>query len=234
MIENRMFFIVALSILSLGNAQEENANLILSYPEESEISFFQYPEGTNAYAIYNSQAETTNMYPEQLLESIISATNQDWVDYNTLGGAEKASKKKQSHFDKVKTMDKANNYFELAHKLTLEVGGVSTAIIKFFTHFQETETLSGVSVMQFVDGRWQKTSQTSLSTLSIVVMRMKPEVLKGIVLLNSDDPNIKALAERVSRDGVLDLSLLEDEFRSWYSPEKDETKIELYKDPRTW
>lgn len=96
------------------------------------------------------------------------------------------------------------------------------------------EVLSGVAVMQFVDGRWQKTSHTSLSTLSIVVMRMKPEVLEGIVLLNSDDPNIKALAERVTRDGVLNLSLLEDEFRSWYSPEKDEAKIELYKDPKTW
>ncbi|CAZ95449.1 hypothetical protein [Zobellia galactanivorans] len=109
-------------------SQDNNANLILSYPEESEISFFQYPERTFVKAIYNSQAEATNVYPEQLLESIISATNQEWVNYNTLGGAEKASQKKQSHFDKIMTMDKDKNYFELAHKLTFDVGGVPTAV----------------------------------------------------------------------------------------------------------
>ena len=136
--------------------------------------------------------------------------------------------------DKIMTMDKDENYFELAHKLTFDVGGVSTAIIKFFTHFEGTDVLSGAAVMQFVDGRWQKTSHPSLSTLSIIVMRMKSEVLEGIVLQNSDDPIIKAITERVSTEAGLDLSLLEEEFGSWYSPEIDETKIELYKDPRTW
>ncbi|OWW26518.1 hypothetical protein B4Q04_02190 [Zobellia sp. OII3] len=233
--KHKLIQILILLFFSIScNAQEEDANLILSYPEESEISFFQYPEGTFAKAIYKSQAEATNVYPEQLLESIISATNQEWVNYNTLGGAEKASQKKQSHFDKIMTMDKDNNYFELDHKLTFTVGDVPTAIIKFFTHFEGMDVLSGAAVMQFVDGRWQKTSHPSLSTLSIIVMRMKSEVLEGIVLQNSDDPNIKAIAERVSTEAGLDLSLLEEEFGSWYSPEIDETKIELYKDPRTW
>ena len=215
-------------------AQEEDAKLILSYPEESEISFYQYPPNTYAKVIYTDQTEAVNKYPEQLLESIISATNQEWVNYNTLGGAEKASEKKQTHFDKIKTMNRDKNYFELVHKLTFDVGGISSAIIKFFTHFEGTEVLSGVVVMQFVDGRWQKTSHPSLSTLSIIVMRMKSNVLEGIVLQNSDDPNIRAITERVSTEASLDLSLLEDEFGSWYTPEKDETKIELYKDPRTW
>tara|TARA_R110000868_G_scaffold79232_12_gene225552 strand:+ start:5687 stop:6391 length:705 start_codon:yes stop_codon:yes gene_type:complete len=227
------FVIILISSISCF-AQEEDANLILSYPEESEISFYQYPEETYAKAIYKSQAEVTNKYPEQLLESIISATDQEWVNYNTLGGAEKATEKKQSHFDKVISMDRDKNYFELSHKLTFDVGGVSTSIIKFFTHFEGTDVLSGAAVMQYVDGRWQKTSHPSLSTLSIIVMRMKSDVLEGIVLQNSDDPNIKAIAERVSTESGIDLSLLEEEFGSWYSPEINDTKIEIYKDPRTW
>ncbi len=221
-------------ISTVVNAQEEDSNLILSYPEESEISFYQYPEGTNTKAIYKSQTEADNVYPEQLLESIISATNQEWVNYNTLGGAEKASEKKQSHFDKIKSMNKNKNYFELAHKLNFNVGGVPTTIIKFFTHFEGTDVLSGAVVMQLVDGRWQKTSHPSLSTLSIIVMRMKSEVLEGIVLQNSDEPNIKAITERVTGESGLDLSLLEEEFASWYSPEINETKIKMYKDPKTW
>lgn len=228
-------FLLLLTIItsSLVRSQED-ANLILSYPEESEISFYEYPKNTFAKAIYKKKENVTNEYPEQLLESILSATDQEWVNYNTLGGAEKASEKKQSHFDKVKSMNKDKNYFELIHKLKLNIGGVPTVIIKFFTHFEDTEVLSGAAVMQLNDGRWQKTSHPSLSTLSIIVMRMKTEVLKGIVLQNSDVPNIIAISNRVSNDGILDLLLLEKEFASWYSPEVDDTKITMYKDPKTW
>ncbi len=225
---------IAFITCSLVRSQQEDANLILSYSEESEISFFEYSKNTYAKAIYKRQEDVTNKYPEQLLESIISATNQEWVNYNTLGGAEKASEKRQSHFDKIKSMDRTKNYFELIHRLNLNVGGIPTAIIKFFTHFEDAEVLSGVIVMQLVDGRWQKTSHPSLSTLSIIVMRMKTEVLKGIILQNSDNMDIIDITERVTNETGLELSLLEKEFTSWYSPKIDEEKITMYKDPKSW
>lgn len=232
--KNKLHITVILIQSFIGFTQQEDSNLILSYPEESEISFFEYPEGIYAKAIYDRQEDVENLYPEQLLESIISASNQEWVNYNTLGGAEKASEKKQSHFDKVLSMDRDKNYFELTHKLKFDVGGIPTVIIKFFTRFEGEQNLSGAAVMQFVNSRWQKTSHPSLSTFSIIVMRMKSDVLRGIVLQDSDDPNIKSIAESVSKDNGLDLGLLEEEFASWYSPEINETKIELYKDPKTW
>ncbi|MDX1365572.1 MAG: hypothetical protein R3243_15285 [Arenibacter latericius] len=229
-----LFPLISLIFVSITNAQDQDSNLILSYPEESEISFYEYPPNTFAKAIYTSQEEASNEFPEQLMESIISATNQEWVNYNTLGGAENATQQENSHFDRVKTMDKDKNYFELAHKLTFNVGELPTVIIKFFTHFEDVQVMSGVAVLQFENGRWQKTSHPSLSTLSIIVMRMKSEVLRGIVLQNSDDPNIIAITERVTTDSGLDLALLEEEFDSWYVPEIDQGKIELYKDPKTW
>lgn len=223
----------ALLSFILINAQEE-PNLILSYEEESEISFYQYPEDTFVKKIYASQSEVITEYPEQLLESIISAINQEWVNYNTLGGEEKASKKKDSHFERVKNMNRDSNYFRLSHKLSFMMGGIPTVMIKFFTHFENMEELSGVAVMQKVDNRWQKTSHPSLSTLSIVVMRLKSEVLEGLVLQNSNNPDIVSIAERVNTEQGLDFTLLEEEFGSWYSPEKDEIKINLYKDPKSW
>ena len=213
---------------------QEEPNLILSYVEESEISFYQYPEDTFVKKIYTSQSEVITEYPEQLLESIISATNQEWVNYNTLGGEEKASKKNDSHFERVRKMNRDSNYFRLSHKLSFMMGGIPTVMIKFFTHFENMEELSGVAVMQKVDNRWQKTSHPSLSTLSIIVMRIKSEVLEGVVLQNSNNPDIVSIAERVNTEQGLDFTLLEEEFASWYSPEKDEIKINLYKDPKSW
>lgn len=86
--KTKILSFVILLILNTIYAQEEETNLILSYPEESEISFYKYPIDTNVKAIYNNQTDVVNKYPEQLLESIISATNQEWVNYNTLGGEE--------------------------------------------------------------------------------------------------------------------------------------------------
>lgn len=215
-------------------AQNEDANLVLSYPEETPISFFEYPPETRAKAIFSERSEALNRYPEELMESIISATDQEWVDYNTLGGAEKSRKKNAAHFERVRNMDKNDNYFELVHKLSFEVSGVPTTVIKFYTHLDGTETLSGILVAQFVDGRWQKTSHPALSSLAILTMRIKSPVLRGIVLRNSDDPDISEITERVNDESGLNLTLLEEEFNSWYSPDIDQRKLDLYKDPEAW
>ena len=215
-------------------AQKESSNIMFSYPEESEVSFYAYEPRLKIEADYKKMGEAVNEYPEQLVQSILSASNQEWVYYNTLGGEEKANKKEQSHFDRIKSMVRDKNYFELVHKLSIDVGGIPTAIIKIFTHLEDSPVLSGAFVMQKVDGRWQKTSHPALSTLSIIVMRMKTEVLEGIVLRDSEDPDIMAISERVNTDSGLDLNALEEEFASWYSPEIDERKIALFKDPETW
>jgi len=131
-------------------------------------------------------------------------------------------------------MDKEKNYFELHHKLSFKVGKISTSIIKFFLILENEVPVSGAYVMQKIDGRWQRTSHVSLSTLSIIVMRMKTEVLEGIILRNSNDSNIVAISNRVSTNGSLDLEKLESEFTSWYDPEIDQRKLNIYKDPDTW
>jgi len=219
--------------VTLG-AQTEYSNMILSYSENQKIFFHKYEPRLIIKAEYSSITEAENKYPEQLIQSILSATNQEWINYNTLGGAEKATEQKQSHFDRVLTMDKNKNYFKLHHKLTLTMGNIPTAIIKFFIHQEENDPVSGAVVMQKVEGRWQHTSNSTLSTLSIIVMRLKTTVLQGILLGNSEDNDIIALSKRVSSVSGLDLQKLEDEFMSWYNPELDRYKIEKFIDPESW
>lgn len=217
----------------LGCAQiPKNSNIIFGYEEVKELSFYKYEPKFLAKAIITSQKNADNEYPEQLMESIISATNQDWVNYNTLEGEQ--DEQEQSHFDRIKSMDRDKNYFELHHKLSFNVGDVPTVIVKFFFYQENENPLSASYVMQKVNERWQRTSHPSLSTLSIIVMRMKTEVLQGIILGNSKDMEIKKLRNRVTSNGGIDLTELEVEFNSWYSPEVNQKKIDLFKDPRTW
>lgn len=227
-----VLFIFCLYPIFLGAQDTQKSNLTLGYEEVQELTFYEYNPKLKIKATMLSMEDAKNEFPEELMQSIFSATNQEWVNYNTLGGEE--DEQEQSHFDRIKTMDKDKNYFELHHKLTFNVGEIPTAIIKFFFYQENEKPVSAAYVMQKVDGRWQRTSHVSLSTLSIIVMRMKSEVLKGIVLGNSDDPNIIAIKDRVSTEGSLDLTKLETEFASWYDPEIDQRKISLYKDPATW
>ncbi|WP_010182786.1 hypothetical protein [Aquimarina agarilytica] len=234
---NRKYYIIFIPLIFFGTfflkaQNKEQSNLILGYAEVQELSFHIYEPRLKVKATISNLNEVKNKYPEQLMQSILSASNQKWVNYNTLNGEK--DKQEQSHFDRIKSMDKNKNYFELHHKLTFNLGDIPTSIIKFFFYQENEEPLSASYVMQKVEGRWQRTSHVSLSTLSIIVMRMKSEILEGIILGSSDDPNIVSIRDRVTINESLDLKKLEQEFVSWYDPVIDQKKINLYKDPMTW
>lgn len=231
--KNKVLLFLILCVAKFGYTQEVYPNIILGYSAKKEISFYQYVPVLKIKADYKSIKEAENKYPEQLVQSILSASSQNWVDYNTLGGASKSRKKEVSHFQRVLSMDKEKNYFELHHKIVFNIGNVPTAIIKLFIYQETQEPISAAFVMQFVDNRWQKTSHPATSDLSIIVMRLKSNVLRGLIL-GSSDKNIKELRKRVSTNGLLDTEKLINEFSNWYSPQRDETKITLFIDPKTW
>jgi hypothetical protein len=221
-------------VTTLGFAQTSEPNLILAYLESQEMYFHDYTPTVKIKADYTTLGQVTNQYPEQLLQSILSARTQEWVDYNTLGGAANSSKLSETHFQTVSSMNKEANYFELVHKITFNVGAIPTTIIKFYFHQENKKPLSACYVMQLVNGRWQKTSHPSLSAFSIAFMRFKTDVIRGVILGDSKDEEVVKLRQRVTTNGALDLQKLEIEFLSWYSPAKDANKLKLFTDSQAW
>ena len=76
------FIILIISSISCF-AQEEYSNILLSYSETQDIFYYKYNPEFIIYADYKSQSEAINEHPEQLIQSVLSATNQEWVNYNT-------------------------------------------------------------------------------------------------------------------------------------------------------
>ncbi len=232
MIKKRLLFTLLSMFNFWVNAQNESSNLLLGFEEKQTLSFHAYDPPLKIKATMSSVAEAENNYPEQLITSIFSATDQAWVNHNTLG---EASEKSPEHFEKIKSMDKEKNYFELAHKLTFKVGDIPTAVVKFFFHEENSSPISACYILQKVNGRWYKSSNASLTMLSIMVMRIKTDVLEGVVLNNSQEQHILDLREKVlNAQGGVDVQKLEKEFTTWYESETDTEKLTLYKDPRTW
>ena len=50
----------------------------------NEAKYYLYEPSFKAKKYYKSQSEAANTSPEELFMSIISATNQDWINYNEL------------------------------------------------------------------------------------------------------------------------------------------------------
>jgi hypothetical protein len=225
------FIILIISSISCF-AQEEYSNILLSYSETQDIFYYKYNPEFTINADYKSQSEAINEHPEQLIQSVLSATNQEWVNYNTLGGKEKAEQKEVSHFEQIKKMNKDKNYFELIHKLTFKIDNTPTAIVKFFLHQENTQPISAAMVMQEVNGKWYKTSNINLSTLAIMVMRLKSDVLEGAILGNSSSSNIQNLHDKINSEVGINLTIFENEFLSWYEPNNNNK--ELFIDPKAW
>lgn len=224
-------YLVISSFTSKGQLNYEQ-NFLLYTNEIQELLFHNYTPQLIIKATDSIYKDAE--FPEQLVQSILSATNQEWVDSYTYGGAEKSSKKSEEHFDRIQFMNKDSNYFELHHKLVFNIGSVPTAIIKFFLFQENEKPVSGAFLMQKINGVWYKSSDPNANDLVILTMRLKSEVLAGILLNNSENEDVLDLRQKVLTDENIDLVKLVSEFSSWYSPTRDEEKIELFIDSKTW
>ena len=228
-----LFIVFILLSITYNYSQQELSNIIFSHSENQTIYFYEYNGKLKVKADYKTQIQAVNEYPEQLIQSVLSATNQKWVNYNTLGGEKKARKKSEKHFKQIKKMDRKKNYFELHHKLRFKIDGLDTVIIKFFFYQEKELPVSGAMVMQKINKRWFVTSRSDLSVFAIMIMRLKTEALKGIILGNSTNQDIETFHKMVSVKNNIELSLFEKEFTNLYLPENINKK-ELFIDPKTW
>lgn len=231
-----LIILISTSALGQNTVAEKGSRVLLSTSQDlSNVSFYVYTPPFSAKAIYKDTAEATNKFPEQLMSSVISATSQQWIYYNTLNGKEKAEKKEQKYFDYIKYMDKDKNYFELRSKLSFSLNSSYFTIIKFYFHIQELpKTQTGAYVMQQVNGRWYLTSNSNTSDIALMVMRFQEEKL--LYLLKAKpigDKLMDDLIKLVAKNESIDFTLLYNEFSSWYDKNESQ-KIDYFIDKNAW
>jgi len=183
--------------------------------------FHVYDPSFKAKAIYDSMNDAKCLTPEALVESIESATTQEWVDYNHLPG--KSHSVSVKAFKYRKKLDKDSNYFELIHKLTFSYNGIPTAIIKYRFVDDGKQTVLASMVVQKKNGRWFRTSIAGIDHLKEVVKRVKSNKLAHLLDPDSfeDEGQIKELKKRFKTErGVLDSEKLYGEMNKLRSEKK--------------
>lgn len=227
-----MFFLL-IAIYQNLYSQIDNQNLILGRENETELFIHVY-DSLTIKKDYTRLDEVKNDSPENLLKSILSATSQEWIDYNTLGGSLKSNKRKEDYFKRIKQMDKDKNYIKLIHKVSFIIDNVPTEIIKFYFKQENAKEVSGCYVLQKVNNRWYKSSNSTTSTLSIIIMRMRTDILVELISGKTSNPKIKEVYNAIYSNGFIDLSKLENVFFSWYTPTKENEMLNLFIDSKAW
>jgi hypothetical protein len=169
------------------------------------VEFNIYEPPYRASMVYQDTLSAKNLTPEELMSSIISASNQDWVNYNTKGGSKFADQKKEEHFEKVGKRERDNNYFELLSKLEFTFYKRKMAIVKFYLHLEDKEKpVAGTAVMEKLEkGKWKVVTEPALTPISMAMMIFKPEVM-GNLLSNEpeNDTERKILALAYTEPGL--------------------------------
>ena len=174
--------IALICALSYSQEKELGTRIMLNTDGVSESSFYVYNPVFEAKAIYKNITQAKNEYPEQLMSSIMSEITQEWVDYNTLGGKEKAEVKDKGYFDRRKKIDKDKNYFELQAKLEFKANGNDMAIMKFYLHQKDKEKpIAGALVLQKTTEGWKQTSTPYTTNMAMAIMAFKPDVMKRLL-----------------------------------------------------
>ncbi len=230
----RIRFLGLLMILMYSNIYTQDSPIILGGDNSEGMFFYEYAPPLKIKAVYKDTVQAVNNFPEQLMQSIISAKSQKWVGYNTLGGLEKSDKKSQKHFEQIANMDIDKNFFVLHNKLEFVVEGVPTAIIKFYIHLEDViKPISAAVVMQKKNNRWYKTSTTYTSRLSIMLMRLKSDKLKNVLTGSVDHQKEKELLKEITENKGISLDRLVNTFYGWYTS-KNTDMLNYFIDEKAW
>ncbi len=166
----------------------------------SNVTYTIYNPAIEAKAIYSSQKEALNLTEESLVESIMSTTNQNWVNYNQYGGD--ARKKRPEFFEHIKSMNKDANFSLLEAKLSFIFGGKKYALIKYKLNSEKypDRQIGGCYMLVYDNNRWYKTDELKdYWNLLFIMLEFKAEALKNILTNN----NSRSSYEKSFRDKIL-------------------------------
>lgn len=196
-------FVSIFFIISTYAQDNLGARLIIGTNNIENTTYHIYDPPFRAMVIYKDTIEAVNKYPEQLMSSMLSASNQDWVNYNTLGGAIESSKISQEEFDKVKKLSYDKNYFELLSKLEFEVNNDKMAIVKFYLYKEDLDKpVAGATVMQYINNRWYETSKPYTTSIAMALMIFKVNIMNSLLTGKGRNEMENDLIKKVYDNGL--------------------------------
>jgi len=228
-----LVFFFQFLLVTLAQVAEMNIEVFDS--SLSNVTYTIYSPKIKSKAIYKSQEEALNLTPESLVESIMSTTNQNWVNYNQFGG--EARIKRLEFFDNVKSMNKEANFSLLEAKLSFFYKNKKYALIKYKLNTEKFpgRQIGGCYMFIYENNRWYKTDELRYYwNLLFVMLEFKPEVLGNILIgSNSRSTYENDFRNRILVKGRVSFDLLIKEYNNLNTKSRS-AEYDLFTEPTNW
>lgn len=183
---NRCITIIIVFYSTLLFSQESKMNcsedLLVSHRIKN-IKVLKYKDPFRIKKL-KSFKQVTNLTPEDLMQSILSASNLAWYNYNREDKKETASK----DFKYIAEASSKTYYFELSYKVTFNSAGIDYAIIKYYLN-DNGRIIGFAEPMKQIDNRWFSTLDTEISNLQFFMIMFDTKYIDKIFKTEKTDNN---------------------------------------------
>lgn len=177
------------------NAQDQIFNCAAMLNVSQQTSNFHYKRYDENYIIrkYDSFSQVANSTEEELMRSVLSASDLNWYNFNR---EEKVEKTLQD-FNAIKNNNSETYYFTLISKVNFTANGMEYAVIKF--HLYEKEKIYGFAeAMKKIDNKWVTTEDYQITQL-LFFMGMFDVKYIDVIMDNKQTDN-KELNEIINKN----------------------------------
>ncbi len=222
---------IALFLLSFSGFAQSYEMTCSNVPyfsfETTNFKTYIYSPVFVAKKAYTNLTEVSNLYPEQLIESEMSVTSQEWSSFN-YGKPREAEPKRYVIIQKG---DVSKNYAHLLYKVEYEFNGESYAIIKLHIYSESKKEPTGFALsMKKLENRWIVYNESSITDLMFLIVFLKAETLEAIFSQQKTGSLVlDNLRELSMVNGVFSLNKFLYSVKS--TLEKDKDSLEIVLDP---
>lgn len=198
----KILFVLYSSIVTAQEQQMDCATINVSQP----VYKFHYLKYDKDFIIekYDNFTQVINESEEELMRSILSASDLNWFNFNR----EKKVEKTSQDFNYIKLVDKKTYYFKLFNKINFIANGVEYAVIKF--HLYDKNNIYGFAeAMKKINGKWVSTSESQVSMLVFFMGMIDASYIDNIMKKqNTDNQALNNIIHSSIKNGKIDLNAI--------------------------
>ncbi len=199
------FLLFSIKLSYSQDQQTDCANNLLINQSVQNFKILKYKEGTLAKK-KGAFSQVSNNTPEELMSSIISATSDEWYNFNR----EKKKKKINQDFNYIKNISPDLYYAKLLYKVSFEANGVDYALIKYHLQDNNKPLLGYAESMKSINGKWVTSSESEISEFLFFMIMIDTKYIDHIFKgTKSDNPKLNDIIKsntfnkEVNLNGVL-------------------------------
>jgi hypothetical protein len=196
------FVILFLQIITAQEQKMDCATVNVSQP----VSNFQYLKYDNNFVIkkYDKFSEVTNKTEEELMRSILSASDLNWFNFNR----EKKVEKTSQDFGYIKSVNNNIYYIKLLNKINFVANGIEYAVIKF--HLYDNDNIYGFAeAMKKINGKWVSTSDSQTTMLLFFMGMIKTSYIDAIMKKhNTDNQALNKIIQSSTKNEKIDFNAI--------------------------